>query len=405
VNGETVMPGQVDISKLPETKTQPDDEVEWNFLEVSRRIFKGRRVLRTCTLSGLVLGVLIAFIWPQWYSAQAVFLPPRATDSMSSIGTSASASASASALMAQQDPSDMYLGMLDSRSVADDVIDHVGLIAIYHAKTRGDARTALSSQSKFKVNKNSLISVNVSAKNPRLATSIANAYLDALYRLNGSMVASASAHRRAFYEEQMESQKEALDAAEVALKQAEEKTGIVLPEGAAQAGLRTIADLQAAIGTAEATLSGVRVGATENNPRVIQARAQLAELRAQLARQQADSAKQGLRTGLASSAALPGLTMELVRKMRDVKLNETLYDTLTEQYERARIASLDPGPQFQIVDRAIVPERKAGPPRKLIVIGGIILGFLFGLIWVLVKEPMIQLIQASTSDPIPASER
>jgi len=108
---------------------------------------------------------------------------------------------------------------------------------------------------------------------------------------------------------------------------------------------------------------------------------------------------------LASSAALPGLTMELVRKMRDVKLNETLYDTLTEQYERARIASLDPGPQFQIVDRAIVPERKAGPPRKLIVIGGIILGFLFGLIWVLVKEPMIQLIQASTSDPIPASER
>lgn len=393
---------QMDISNHLKAEIRMDDKVDWNLVETLRTVFRGGRVLLACTLIGLVLGVLIAFAWPQWYAAEAVFLPPRASDLVSSAGVSATASASA---LMEQDPSDRYLGMLGSRSVADDVIDHVGLMKIYQVKARVDARNALERQSKFKVNKNSLISVDVSAKDPKLATSIANAYLDALYRLNGSMVASASAHRRIFYEEQMEDQKEALDAAEVSLKQAEEKTGIVLPEGAAQAGLRTIADLQAAIGSAEATLSGVRVGATENNPRVIQARAQLAELRAQLARQQADSAKQGLRTGLASSAALPELTMELVRKMRDVKLNETLYDTLTEQYERARIASLDPGPQFQIVDRAIVPERKAGPPRKLVVIGGIMLGFLAGLVWVLVRQPITELIRACLSDPIPAAER
>src|SRR6185437_4084586 len=255
----------------------------------------------------------------------------------------------ASALLMQQDPSDVYLGMLGSRSVQDDVIDHVGLMAVYHAKTKTIARNALKHQSKFKVNKNSLISVDVNAGDPKLASKIANAYLDALYRLNGSMVASASAHRRQFYEEQMESQKEALDAAEVALKQAEEKTGIVLPEGVAQASLRAIVDLQAEIGSQEAKLSALRMGATEDNPQVVQARAQLAELRSQLAQQQANTAKQAHRSGLASSAVLPGLAMEIVRKMRDVKLNETLYDTLTAQYEKARIESLDPGPQFQIV--------------------------------------------------------
>ena len=190
---------------------------------------------------------------------------------------------------------------------------------------------------------------------------IANAYLDALYRLNGSMVASASAHRRAFFEEQMESQKEALDAAEVALKQAEEKTGIVLPEGEAQAGLRTMVDLQAAIGSCGDKALRATHGRHGRQSTGGSGSRELAELRAQLARQQANSAKQGPRAGLASSAALPGLAMELVRKMRDVKLNETLYDTLTAQYEKARIESLDPGPQFQIVDRAIVPERKAGP--------------------------------------------
>lgn len=397
---------EMDRSNMPAVRNGIDDEVEWSFADVARKIFRGRRVLLRCTLAGLVLGVLLALIWPQWYAAEAVFLPPRASETMiPSLGTGAGAGAGAAALMLQQDPSDMYLGMLASRSVLDDVVDHLGLMATYHAKTRADARNALSGQSKFKVNKNSLISVNITAKDPKLAMRIANAYLDALYRLNGSMVASASAHRRAFYEEQMESQKEALDAAEVALKQAEEKTGIVLPEGEAQAGLRAMVDLQTAIGTAETKLSGLRMGATEDNPQVVQARAELAELRAQLARQQANSAKQGQRSGLASSAALPGLAMELVRKMRDVKLNETLYDTLTAQYERARIESLDPGPQFQIVDRAIVPERKAGPPRRLIVLSAIVLGFLAGLAWITLKEPVEKFIRVFTSDPVAVTER
>ncbi|WP_348267244.1 GNVR domain-containing protein [Edaphobacter paludis] len=388
-------------------KAVRDDEVEWNLISAIRGVLRSRRVVYACTLAGLVLGILIAFAWPQWYAADAVFLPPRASDTMipNLSGAGGSAGGAGAALLLQQDPSDMYLGMLASRSVEDDVIDHLGLMAIYHAKKKVDARNTLKGKAKFKVDKNSLISIEVSAKDPKLAANIANAYLEALYRLNGSMVASSSTHRRAFYEEQMESQKEALDAAEVALKQTEEKTGIVLPEGTAQAGLRTIVDLQAAIGSAEAKLSGMRMGATEDNPQVMQARAELAELRAQLERQQADSAKQKPGTGLASSAALPGLAMELVRKMRDVKLNETLYDTLTQQYERARIESLDPGPQFQIVDRAIVPERKAGPPRKLIVLGGIVLGFLAGLGWVLMERPAKRLIKACLSDPGVVSER
>ncbi len=402
--------GKMEPSDLPLARVGISDEVEWNFIDTVRKILRSRRILYASTLAGLLLGVLIALMWPQWYQAEAVFLPPRASDliipSLSGAGGAAGGGAAAGAsLLLGQDPSDMYLGMLASVSVTDDVIDHLGLMTIFHSKKRVDARNALKGSAKFKVNKNSLISVDVTSKDPELAARIANTYLDALYRLNGSMVASASAHRRAFYEEQMASQKADLDAAELSLKQTEEKTGIVLPEGAAQAGLRTVVDLQAAIGSAEAKLSGIRMGATEDNPQVIQARAELTELQAQLARQQADSAKRKPGVGLASSAALPGLTLELVRKMRDVKLNETLYDTLTQQYERARIESLDPGPQFQIVDPALVPERKAGPPRKLIVVGGIAIGFLIGLILTLTKDPIARLVEACLSDPSVTAKR
>jgi uncharacterized protein involved in exopolysaccharide biosynthesis len=393
---------KIDTSNIVAVKTGMNDEIEWSLVDTLRRVLRGYRFLVAFTAAGLVIGILISLFWPKWYTAEAVFLPPPRTAELMPSAAGASASA---LLMGQQDPSDMYLGMLGSRTVEDDVIDHLGLMTIYHAKEKQDARNVLKGQSKFTVDKNSFILVKISTKNPKLSASIANAYLDALYRLNGSMVASAAAYRKAFYEDQMERQKEALDAAEVALKQVEEKTGIVLPQGEAEAGLRAIVDLQTAIGTAEARLSAVRVGATENNPQVVQARAELAALRAQLAKQQAASANHGPRSGLASSAALPGLTMEYVRKMREVKLNETLYDSLTQQYEKARIASLDPGPQFQIVDRAIVPEHKAGPPRVLIILGSVILGFLIGLIWVLFKEPLHRLVVVCLNDPIPFTER
>ena len=116
-------------SNISETSTRLDDEVEWSLIDVLRKIVRGRRILLICALIGLTLGVILALIWPQWYAAQAVFLPPRSSDLMS-MGGAAGASMSASSLMLGQDPSDMYLGMLASRTVADDVVDHVGLMAI-----------------------------------------------------------------------------------------------------------------------------------------------------------------------------------------------------------------------------------------------------------------------------------
>jgi len=393
VNSESVAHGQVGTPNAQGAATRVvdvGDEIELNFVDTVRRVIRARRALLVFTLAGCMLGVVIAFTWPRWYEAQSVFLPPESPET--AIPTPS--------LLLKQDQSDMYLGMLSSRSVADFVVDHVGLMNVYHAKTRSDARTALRGSSKFLISKSKLISVTITARQPKLAADIANAYLDALYHLNGAMVSSAAEHRRVFFEEQLESQKNSLSEAEVELKKAEEETGIVLPEGEAQAGLRATADLQANINAAEAKLSALEVGATDQNPRVIEAQAQIAELKAQLVRQQANSKARLPGTGLASSADLPRLELEYLRKMRDVKLRELIYTTLTQQYEKARISSLDPGPQFQVVDRAVIPERKAGPPRKWIVLGGATLGFFVGLGYLLFVDSLKRLIHMVSSDPI-----
>jgi uncharacterized protein involved in exopolysaccharide biosynthesis len=381
---------------MPEQARDSDLEVYWNLARPVRRILSGKRILLISTTAGFLLGLTLVLVWKPYYTSEAIFLPPK-----SDVPSSTSSSLM---LFGGDDKSDTYLGMLASRSVADKLIDKLGLVSEFHATDRDVARRILANSSNFSLNKNTMIIVQVKARTGKLSADIANAYLDALYELNGEMVSSASAHRRMFFEQQLQEQKLALSQAEVDLKATQERTGIVLPVGEAEAGLTATAQLQAQINAAETRLAGLRVAATESNPEVVQLRTQIDQLRSQLANQQADSSARRPRAGLTPQGRLPEFTLEYQQKQHEVKLRETVYDALVQQYEKARLSSIDPGPQLQIVDRAIAPNRKSGPPRKIIVLAGIVGGFLFGLLYILTAG-LVRKFIAAIRMPLPAEPR
>jgi len=357
------------------------DETEIDLFRIFVRALHGYKTVLASAFAGAVISVLIGLSLAKTYTAQAVFLPPGNLDA-----------AQTSSFVLRDDPSDLYMGMLGSRSVADSVIDEVHLMDIFHTKSRMQARAALAGQSKFSVSKNSLISIMITTGDPVLSTDIANAYLDALYKLNGEMSTSASTHRRQFFESQLEIEKNTLNDAEISLKQMQEKTGMVLPEGEAQAGLSATVRLQESIEDAEARLASIKTGSTDQNPQVIMLQAQIDALKSQLHQQQVSShATPG--TGIPSTANMPAIMLDYVRKSRDLKESEALYESLNQQYERSRLAALDPGPQLEIVDRAILPEHKSGPPRTLIVLEGTGLGALLGLLQVLLIAPYRRLVR------------
>jgi tyrosine-protein kinase Etk/Wzc len=376
-------------------RASSDLEVHWDFALPVRRILNGKRTLLISTAVGLFLGLILVLVLKPYYTSEAVFLPPK---------PDASSGPSPLVLFGADETSDAYLGMLGSRTVADQVIDKLGLVSAFHAPDQGSARSILASLSRFSVDKNTLISVRVNASTGKLAADIANAYLDALYDLNGQMVGSASAHRRTFFDQQLQEQKAALSEAEADLKATQERTGIVLPTGEAEAGLSATAQLQAQINAAETKLAGLLVGATEKNPEVIQLRTQIDQLRIQLAHQQASGAPAGWRAGLTPQGRLPEYTLEYQQKQHEVQLREAVYDALVQQYEKARLASLDPGPQLQIIDRAIAANRKSGPPRKMIVLTGIAVGFVFGLLYILTADLVGNFITA-VRRPLPVESR
>jgi tyrosine-protein kinase Etk/Wzc len=345
------------------------EEVELDFMQVVVRIVRGYKWVLGGALIGCALSIALSLAIHKSYTTEAMFLPPVNPDAIQ-----------ATSLLLRQDPSDLYMGMLASRSVADSVIDQAHLMDVYQVRFRADARVMLARQRTFVVQKNALISISVTTHDPQLSAAIANAYLEALYKVNGEMNASASSHRSEFYEAQLDAEKNSLADAESQMKQMEEKSGTVLPEREAQAGVTATADLQAAIQEDEAQLSSLLTGSTEQNPAVVRLRAQISALRGELRQHQPGN-------GLPSTANMPGLMLDYLRKSRDLKERETLYEALTAQYEKARLASLDPGPQLEIVDRAQVPERKSGPPRTLIVVVGTMLGALLGLALVLSRRP------------------
>ena len=384
VEQETAAPTAQSVA-APKALSGFAGEVTVSLFDVVRRLIRGRWLLVACSLIGFAIGLIDAFTTKPFFVADAIFLPP------GQVEPSLSPTA---ILFPQGDSTDMYLGLLASRSVADDVIAHVGLMKRFETTSPTIARAILGSLSKFAVSRNQFITVSIKTDDPKFSALVANAYLEALYRVNGSMITSASSHREQFFEEQLHEQKDALAQAETNLRRTEEKTGIVLPEGEAQAGLSATAQLASEINAAEIRLAGLRVGATEQNPEVIEARTQLAGLRAQLARQQAATSARRPGGGLASTSELPGLTLEYSRVARELKLREGIYDTLTQQYERARLSSTDPGPQLQVIDRAVPPERKAGPHKRDFAITGFFLGLAAAVAYLLLSGPVVKVYRS-----------
>ncbi len=151
---------------------------------------------------------------------------------------------------------DHYLGLVSSRTVADDVIEHQHLKEYFHARNDSDARRRLTAISTIVVDKNQFVTVTVRAKEPTTAANIANEYVSALYSLDHSLSIAESDHRRDFFETPLEQEKNKLADAEEALKRAQQKTGMVLPEAQVRLGVASYLGVEARDYSARSTTSG-----------------------------------------------------------------------------------------------------------------------------------------------------
>ena len=362
-----------------------------DFLELLLVIAREKKLILRITLGAAVLAAIVAFLLPKTYTATASILPPQQNQSVLSamVGQLAGAQTLDLRDLGLKNPSDVFVAMIKSRTVEDALINRFDLRKVYHIKHYQDARKKLENNSEIDSEQEGLISISVSDRDPRRAADLANTWVDELRNLNQGLALTEAAQRRAFFEQKLAAERQDLSQAELVLKQVQQKTGIIQPDAQTRALIGAVAEVRAQIAAREVQLQAMRSYATANNPDVIRTERELAELRAQLAKiaQMQSAAPVSSEGNLqVPTGRLTAASLEYLEAARDLHYHESLYDFLSRQLEAARIDEAKNAVVVQIVDRAVVPEKKSGPKRLLMIALTALLAFLLAAFAVVVRE-------------------
>jgi len=359
-----------------------DEEISW--LDLLITIAERKRTVLRVTAAFAVLAIIVSLILPVRYIASVTLLPPQESSSMgvamaSQLGNLGGVAALAGGSLGLKNPNDRHVAMLQSRTVEDAMVQRYGLMQEYHKRYLSDARKAFQDHTTVDGSgKDGLIHISVEDQSPNRAAELANGYVDQYRDLSQNLAITEASQRRLFFQRELEQAKNNLANAEVALEQTEQKTGVIQPDSQARALIESAATLRAQITAREVQIEGMQTYATGQNSELIQAQQELAGLRAQLAKLGGSEDSSGSEV-LIPKGLVPQAGMEYVRRLRDVKYYETIFDILARQFELAKLDEAKEGAVIQVVDPAIPPDRKSSPKRTLIVIGATIAGFLLGV--------------------------
>jgi tyrosine-protein kinase Etk/Wzc len=402
-------PSEIEIAPQPTSEGQsggrgPDvkAEDEISLLELLTIIAERKRTVLWITGLFAIVSIVISLLLPKWYTATVTLLPPQQNSSLSAamasqLGNLGGLASLAGGSLGLKNPNDMFVGMLKSRTVEDAMIQKFGLMQEYHQRYLSDARKVFEHHVTVDGSgKDALIHISVEARDPNRAAELANSYVDQFRKLSEHLAITEASQRRLFFEQQLEQAKDSLANAEESLKETEQKTGLIQLDSQARALIESAAGLRAQIAAKEVQIQSLRTYATSENAQLVQAEQELEGLRAQLAKLggSEEGADEGL---LVPRGKVPGAGLEYVRKLRDVKYYETIFDILARQFEAAKLDEAKQGAVVQVVDAAIPPDKKSSPKRSLIVSVATAAGFVIGIVIVLLQSGFERLKKDSSA--------
>jgi len=397
------MATETSISKLHGSvaSDSPPDEMErhgsvrgeHSLLDLLVILADHKRLIIWITATFTLLAIPLAFLLPNRYTATVTVMPPQQNSAigsmlasqLSGLGESSGLSnlggmaALAGSGLGLKNPNDRYVGMLRSRIVEDAVIQQFGLQQEYHKKYLSDARKKFETRADVNGSgKDGLIHISIEDNDPRRATEIANGYVNAFRRLSDNLALTEASQRRIFFEQQLDKAKDNLASAEEAMKRTQESTGLIQLDSQARALIETVATLRAQITTREMMIQGLQTYATNQNSQYVQAQQELDSLRAELAKLGgSESSKDGM---IVPKGLVPQASLEYMRKLRDVKYYEAIFEVLARQYELARLDEAREGAIIQIVDPATIPDKRSFPKRSYIILGAFFGGFIIAVL-------------------------
>jgi capsule polysaccharide export protein KpsE/RkpR len=401
---EVAIPPVIDELPVQEVSLEEARERQAKLL---RLLWDRRRSLLKASAIALLVSTLVAFLIPKSFTSVTQLMPPDAQSSSGMAMMAAMAAKSvgglagmAGDLLGLKSSGALFIGVLRSQTAQDRLIEEFGLQKVYglYGKTSiTDARTKLDENTSISEDRKSgIISISVTDHDPKRATAIANAYVDQLNSLVAQLSTSAAHRERMFLEERLKAAKSDLDDAGNQLAQFSSKNNTLDIQQEGKAMLDAAGTIAGQMIVAQSELEGLRQIYTDNNPRVRSLNARVGELRKQLDKlggTPADAAKGAKSSADVSNGmpyptirSLPLLGAKYADYYRRAKIQETVFELLTEQYELAKVEEAKETPSVKVLDPAQVPEKKSFPPRLLIMFLGTFSVLSMSVVWVLGAE-------------------
>lgn len=347
---------------------------------------KRKNHIALATLASAVLAAIVSFLLPNIYTATTRLLPPQQTRSLAN--SAVEQFVNMQGLLGMEglkDPSDLYVAMLQSRSVADGLIQRFELQPHYRTRIQTDTREALNKVTRIASGKDSVITIEVEDRDPRLAARLANGYSDELEKLTARLAITSASRRRLFLERQVATTKQNLEEAQGALRKFQEGTGLFSSDAQTKVIVESVAAARAQVAAKEVQLGAMRSYATENNPDLIRVQSEMAGLRSELAGlERANILGDG--DVVVPTQRVPRLAMEYANKFRNAKFYEMLLELLLKQYELAKVDEAQEGAAVQVLDAAVEPERKSKPHRGIIIVITAAVAFFLSIVWVFLTD-------------------
>ncbi len=415
---ETALPPRTGDVSLAEGLLE--DSREWQ-AEQLRLLWGRRRLFFRAVAAGALVSTLVAFSIPKSYTSTTQLMPPdpQSTSGMAMMAAMAAKGGGGLAgvagdLLGLKSSGALFIGVLRSQTSQDRLIEQFDLRKVYGARLVVDARMRLDENTSISEDKKSgIITISVTDHSPQRAAALAGAYVDQLNSLSAELSTSSAHRERVFLEERLKVAKLDLDDASNQLAQFSSKNNTLDIQQEGKAMLDAAGTIAGEMIAAQSQLQGLRQIYTDNNSRVRSLNARVAELRKQLEKlsgTQGDAAKNSQaspsrRTQAAdpppgqapdpSTAkaggglpyptlkSLPLLGAKYADYYRRAKIQETVYELLTEQYELAKVQEAKETPSVKVLDPARIPEKKSFPPRLVIMVLGTFLACAMSTVWVL----------------------
>lgn len=373
----------INRNSLPEI---PSESRDYRMLEVLTQLASRKWLIAKVTCIALASGLVLCLMLPVRYTSVTKLMPPQQSPSSASMMMNQLTNSGVSSLagmtgggLSLKNPNDLYLGLLNSRPVADAIIQKFNLAQIYHTRDMTATREKLAKYTAITSLKEGFIVVAVSDKDKKRAAQIANAYTDELRTLTKTLAVTEASQRRLFYEDQLKQAKEALVSAELAFQQVQQNKGLVQLDAQAKAMIESFAEVRALVAAKEVEVQTLRSYSTESNPEVQLAEQELSSLKAEALQLEKSNHSPGFaEMGLAD---IPGAGLEYLRADRELRYRQALLDILMKQYEAAKLDEAKEAVIIQVVEPATEPDRKSSPRRTLILLLFTVMGLFAGCIW------------------------